>query len=127
MSKSKDTIKVRFLDKLFEEKEDPMPVEYILMTDKNKNKATRIQLQWGYILTVIFLIGSLVYLIFFNDYSNTLRSFISLVFAILVIGLIIDYFYMRQSKLLYAKIDTTLKGDRKKDDDIDNNYHLLDI
>jgi cytochrome c oxidase subunit IV len=133
MSKSKDTTKMRFLDKLFEEKEEPVPMSYSLMTDRRssteaaKNTSKTPSIHLIYIVIIIFLISSLIYLIYFNDYSSTLQSFITLIFVILIIGLVIDYFYLKRYKLIYAKVQASLRGDKKKDDDIDNYYHLLDI
>jgi hypothetical protein len=137
MSKQKDQAKVKFLDNLFDKAEQPLESNYILMGGKkaqkfeeNNNKSKKIPI--GYFILILLFISSLIYFVYSsqNPYTGTLRSIILLLFVILLIGLTIDYFYLRRYKELYSKVEVNLNGkNKKKNDDIeyDDNYHLMDI
>jgi hypothetical protein len=137
----KDPTKLRFLDKLFDAKDEPIKANYILMTDKSVNPKPLEEenkddngMLLVYIILILFAFSSLTYLIFNKNYTyqDTICSVAGIIFVVLFVLLAVDYFYLRRYNDIYSKFtlkNLKIKKDKKKIDDEEycNNYQLLDI
>jgi hypothetical protein len=141
MSNSKkDATKLRFLDKLFAEKPEPVLLNYTLMQDKEQTCTNECSKKFSPQMIAMGLLGTLlfIYVIFGNyTYGGIFKTMIWLIFVILVISLIIDYFYFKKIGHIYSEFKKTLlrnfnkkqKTDRDEegDRDFNDNYKLFEI
>ena len=127
--------KLRFLDNLFEEKEEPK-APYTLMKDVKAKPIgnliktpNRSYLRWTIIIPILLIL----YFLFMAQfiYKSTILCYLSLIIVCFSIALLLDYFYFRKYVYMYSNIILNYRPNilKKFDDEFEKlkEYKLIDI
>jgi hypothetical protein len=128
--KCSSSAKLRFLDNLFEQKDEPI-TPYILLneskTKMNSLKKDKTHYIRYYILSV-FLFVMLALLT--TRFRSIIIIYMFLLLICSIVGLALDYFYFRRFTYIYKEFSIYFKPyvHKKRDYEIDDKeYHLIDI